>query len=104
MSKSGGIAYLIKHGRAPSPVATRTKMTGKRYAAGGPPINNSLGYMTLDAAGKPVYHSGKFVRKTATAPAGAGTGIAAIAPATGSGNRSGYEEGGGGGSGWRDTS
>ena len=85
MSKAGGIAYLLKHGRAPVPTVTRTQMPrGKGYAVGGvpdtTPINNSLGYgpeydyqfipggMELDASGKPVYRSGRFVRKTQPAP------------------------------------
>ena len=92
MNKAGGIAYLLKHGRAPIPTVTRTKMPrGKGYAEGGlpvnTPINNSLGYgpeydyqfvpggMELDASGKPVYRSGKFVRKTQP-PAAAATAAA----------------------------
>lgn len=81
MSKAGGIAYLIKHGRASMPTVTRTPMKGKGYAAGGTPINNSLGYgpeydyvfvpggMELNEKGQPVYRSGRFERRAQPAPA-----------------------------------
>ena len=47
MSKSGGITYLLKHGRAPMAGVTRTKMPRmgiKKLAAGGDPINAPLNY------------------------------------------------------------
>lgn len=48
MSRAGGIAYLLKHGRAPLPTVTRTEMPRgmKRMAGGGTtaPANQPLNY------------------------------------------------------------
>ena len=78
MSKAGGIAYLLKHGRAPFPVTTRTQQPRakgvKRMAEGGlPNANAPLNYGTVpdyvfvpgsmeidQNTGKPVWTSGRY--------------------------------------------
>ncbi len=87
MSKAGGIAYLLKHGRAPMPTVTRTSMPRakgvKRMATGGlPNANVPLNYGTVPdyvfipggmepgPDGKPVWKSGRYeLRKPAPAAA-----------------------------------
>lgn len=104
MSKAGGIAYLIKHGRAAMPTVTRTEMPRakgvKRMDDGGlavTPANAPLNYGTVPdyvfvpggmeidpVTGKPVWKSGRYeVRKAAaTTPATGATGSVGV-PSTG---------------------
>lgn len=82
MNRSGGITYLIKHGRAPMAGVTRTSApsTGiKKYAAGGAPINAPLNYAEVpdyvfnqasdanpeyDKFGQRIHHSGTYAHRT----------------------------------------
>lgn len=108
MSKAGGIAYLIKHGKAAMPTVTRTAMPRakgiKRMADGGlSNANVPLNYGTVpdyvfvpggmevdERTGKPVWRSGRYeIRKAANAPAAAGAtgsvGVPTVRPDSGSG-------------------
>jgi hypothetical protein len=100
MSKSGGIAYLLKHGRAPYPVTTRTEQPRlkrtKRMAEGGlPNANVPLNYgtvpdyvfvpggMTMDEQGRPTWRSGRYELRARAPQAGAtATGAVGVPEAT----------------------